>query len=48
MATLKIKKLSESASALSKMQEYEICFSGFPKKGCQGSHISKTGHKNLA
>ena len=32
MATLKIEKGSESVSALSKMQEYEICFSGFPKK----------------
>ena len=48
MATLKTKKASDSVSVLSKMQEYEICFSGFPKKGCQGSHISKLAPKNLA
>ena len=36
----KIQKVSESVSVLSKMQEYEICFSGFPKKACQGSLIS--------
>ena len=47
MATLKIQKVSEFVSALSKMQEYEICFSGFPKKGCQGSHISKRTHNFL-
>ena len=29
------------------MQEYEICFSGFPKKGCQGCHISKRAHNFL-
>ena len=47
MATLKIQKVSKSVSALSKMQEYEICFSGFPKKGCQGCHISKRAHNFL-
>ena len=47
MATLKIQKVSESVSASSKMQESEICFSGFPKKGFQGSHISKRGHNFL-
>ena len=43
MATLKIKKASESASALSKMQEYEICFSGFPKKDVRVPISQKRG-----
>ena len=47
MATLKIQKVSEFVSALSKMQEYDICLSGFPKKGRQGSHISKRTHNFL-
>ena len=47
MATLKIQKVSEFVSALSKMKEYDICYSGFPKKGRQGSHISKRTHNFL-
>ena len=41
MATLKTEEASESGSARSKMQEYEICFSGFPKIAYQGYQISK-------
>ena len=33
--------------ALSKVQEYEICFLGFPKKAYQGSLISEGAIENL-